>query len=55
MIMQLKFCGIEEVWIKGKNLGKQWDEQEEVVLPVHIEKIKDTPVFTAIYLKNIIE
>ena len=46
MIMQLKFCGIEEVWVKGKNLGKQWNElEEEVVLPVHIEKIKDTPVF----------
>ena len=44
MITQLKFCGVEEIWVKGKNPDNQ-SELNEVVLPPYIERIKDTVAF----------
>ena len=41
IIMQLKFCGIEEIWVKGKKHDLPSKEAEDSVLPPHSEKIKD--------------
>lgn len=45
IIMQLKFCGVEEIWVQGKNHSLQSKEIEDITLSPYSEKIKDTVIF----------
>lgn len=44
ILMQLKFCGVESIWVEGCSTGDA-KESEEMELPLYIEKVKNTEQF----------